>query len=526
MFKMVFGKAKHFKKEWIVYFLLFILLYFCELMIPKVLSQFIDSITQRHARFLLEKYIGIMVLLTLILVISSYYQRKASSKIELKLNHLLLGEVGAVLEQKNYLEVSKMNPSYLNNRLFNDIITVVEFTMNDFMTAMIKIASTAVIILWIAFIQYKLLFIVLFAMLINIIGIFTFNKLVYERGYQYREIHNQYHTENFERLANIKETKIHGWQDQSQLGLDKAFEKLLNQNCKLIKVLAGLDNVSVLSKHLALILTMILGGKLLIDAVITIGEFVLVITYLNMILSYGAYFMKLNQSYQHSKICYDRLMEFYQLEDEPKGNLEISKIEEIVLEGLTFGYPDQEPLFKNYNVTFQKGKIYGIKGRNGEGKSTFIDVLIGLHKYEGHIYYNQTSLHLINQLHMRKEHISIVLQEPKLQKGSVIDNLNRGITFKDDGFEGYCKQFSISHLLSFESAETLSGGEKQKVALMRSFLKKSEVLILDEPTSALDQRGIHQLKELLLELKLSKIVILVSHDEKLNEIMDEIHELC
>ena len=70
-----------------------------------------------------------------------------------------------------------------------------------------------------------------------------------------------------------------------------------------------------------------------------------------------------------------------------------------------------------------------------------------------------------------------------------------------------------------------SGGENQKLSIVKAILKKSEVLIMDEPTSALDIEGTEILKEILMKLKVDKIIILISHEESMEEISDMILDL-
>ncbi len=68
--------------------------------------------------------------------------------------------------------------------------------------------------------------------------------------------------------------------------------------------------------------------------------------------------------------------------------------------------------------------------------------------------------------------------------------------------------------------DTISGGEKQKVSLIRALLKDSHCLILDEPSTYLDEDGMNALKKILYEVKDNKIVIIVTHDDKIREIAD------
>lgn len=83
----------------------------------------------------------------------------------------------------------------------------------------------------------------------------------------------------------------------------------------------------------------------------------------------------------------------------------------------------------------------------------------------------------------------------------------------------------MSTIIKSEDALSLSGGEKQKVSVIRGLLKRSDVLILDEPVSAMDTSGIEILKNELLARRDDKIIIFISHNEELFDIVDEFIEL-
>lgn len=379
----------------------------------------------------------------------------------------------------------------------------------------------------IASINILMLGIVFLALLINILGILILNKLVYKRAYAYRDQNNMYVSANNDRIATIKETKIHAWYDISGEQVDSAFNKLVIKGISLNKVLAVLNNIGHLTKNITLILTMLVGGKLLVDKSITIGQFMLITSYTNMCLANSEFFLKLGQGFQHAKVCFSRLEEFINVEDEKNGGLTVEAIDSIEMKDLSFAYPEKAPLYTHLNLAFNKGKIYCLKGKNGDGKSTLIDLLLGLNdQYEGSIYYNNTEISDIDMRLIRKEKISVILQQPTVQRISVKDNILRGIkNYSLQTLENLCSHFNMSTIIKSDDALSLSGGEKQKVSVIRGLLKQSDVLILDEPVSAMDTSGIEILKNELLARKDDKIIIFISHNEELFDIVDEFVEL-
>jgi ATP-binding cassette subfamily C protein len=361
------------------------------------------------------------------------------------------------------------------------------------------------------------------AMVINIVAIKLLNKRFYKRGYQYREQNSQYISDNNDLITQIKETKIHSWYDISTDRVKLSFKKLLKTGISLNKVLAAINNIGIFSKNITLALTMLLGGFLILNQRITIGDFILITLYTNMCLSYSEYFLKLGQEYQHAKISFDRLEEIFDIEDEENGQINLDKINKIRIEGLEFAYPDSDILISDFTYEFEKGKIYCLKGKNGEGKSTFIDLLLGLDfNYKGIIEYNNSNIRELDMINIRKNQIAVIAQEPRLQRLSVKDNIARGIKeYSEESLNYLVNIFGLQEIIELEEALSLSGGEKQKAAIVRGLLKKSSFLILDEPISALDANSITVLKDELIKQKSNAIIILISHNEEIFDIVDE-----
>lgn len=121
---------------------------------------------------------------------------------------------------------------------------------------------------------------------------------------------------------------------------------------------------------------------------------------------------------------------------------------------------------------------------------------------------------------MRKKYISFMAQDSTLLYShldeSDMDNKIRYLSFS--------KKLKVNNIdltkvsTNFESA--LSGGEKQKVAIVNTLLKMSELIIMDEPTSAMDKESIQALVDILLELKKGRIIIVVTHSKELINIAD------
>lgn len=523
MLKKIYKKSIKYKGLFALVNLLLIVIYASEMIIPYMFSNFIDGVTLSKSFTAIYLPIIVISIALVLLSISSFVRNVCSEYLISKVNNDFLNELDEKLERIPLKETTKENPAYLNQRLFNDIITAVTFAHEKFSVAIIMSISTFVLFILIALTQKIMLIVVAITLLINTFGILIFNKLMYKRGYEYRDLHSLYYSANNDRLDNIKETKTHSWYEISGQEVNKHFKDLLKKGVQLYKVMASISNVGILSKNISLILIILLGGYIFTSGKISIGQLILVSTYANMCLSNTEMFLKLGQNYQHAKICYNRLIEFMEVADEKNGELILDDISTIEVKDLSFGYEESQYLFTSFSFKLSKGNIYCLSGKNGQGKSTLIDLILGLnYDYNGSICFNGHEIKNIDMENARKELISVIQQEPQMQRMSVKNNLFRGLSdINSNEANDYCNMFELTELLDEEDSKTLSGGEKQKISVVRGLIKHSDLLILDEPVSAMDADGITHLKAKLSSIKENKIILFISHNEELFDIVDK-----
>jgi len=158
--------------------------------------------------------------------------------------------------------------------------------------------------------------------------------------------------------------------------------------------------------------------------------------------------------------------------------------------------------------SFQNGSIYTIFGRSGIGKSTLLKAMGSLIPYEGKMLLKRQRFKDYSIDTIRKA-VHYVRQDPKFLPGTAMGNIkyifklksNEHIVFDEDLFNKLLKRLNLKEELLEKDVKNLSGGEKQRLSLIRSLLIKPTFILLDEPTSALDIHTEGQLIDFLQEIK-------------------------
>ncbi len=196
----------------------------------------------------------------------------------------------------------------------------------------------------------------------------------------------------------------------------------------------------------------------------------------------------------------------------------------IRLENVSFGYESGKDVLHGITAEFECGKAYAIVGGSGSGKSTLLHLLMaGSTDYRGKIMLDDTELREIAPEALY-EMMSVIQQNVFVFNASIKDNVSMFRSFPQEELDKAIQHAHLSNLLAErgedylcgENGCGLSGGEKQRISIARSLLKKSSVLLADEVTAALDAQTAHQVSEDILDLTgMTRIVITHTLEEAL-----------
>ena len=212
------------------------------------------------------------------------------------------------------------------------------------------------------------------------------------------------------------------------------------------------------------------------------------------------------------------------------------KINSIQLNKISFSF-DDKIILDNANIEFFKGQFIGIVGETGAGKTTFIDIILGLLKLKsGKILINNQSE--FDNFYSLKGLFGYVPQEIYLSDGSILENITFGEQTKDINYENLYKSIKFAQLEKFVNSQNeklnskvgdrgvrISGGQKQRIGIARALYRNPKVLIMDESTNSLDTDTEENFLKMIKSISEEMIVILVTHKKSSLLFCDKIFEL-
>ncbi|GAK83216.1 ABC-type multidrug transport system [Vibrio ponticus] len=414
----------------------------------------------------------------------------------------------------------------INAHLITDIETIDQFigsTLSKFIISLLTVIGTAGVLLWI---DWRL---GLFILLVNPIVIY-FSRLLGSQVKHLKKRENQ----SFERFQNRLVETLDGIYQLRAANREREFLNELKINANQVRLDAdkyawqseAAGRVSFLLFLLGFELFRAVAMLMVLFSDLTIGQIFAVFGYLWFMLSPVQELLGIQFSWYSAKAALTRINTLLALEEEYRPVSKVNPFSQdqevdVLIEDVTFSYNEETRVLNHLNLHIPAGKKVALVGASGGGKSTLIQLLIGVYRQDsGVIKFNHHTTDDIS-FDVIRDQIAVVLQQPILFNDSLRHNLTLGSHYSDEQLWQALEIAQMQDVIAQlgQGLETqigrngirLSGGQRQRLAIARMMLSDPKFVILDEATSALDTATEAALHRALTQFLNGRTTLIVAH---------------
>jgi ATP-binding cassette subfamily C protein LapB len=342
----------------------------------------------------------------------------------------------------------------------------------------------------------------------------------------------------FETISGLETIKVQAAEGHAQRRWEELSDKASRTAVKSRRVSAVALNWAVFIQQMTSVAVVIVGVYLISEALISMGALIACVILTGRAMAPLAQVSGLLTRMNQSKEALSQLNELMKKEVErPAGKHFISKPSlegRIEFKDVIFHYPGQSvPALNGLNFVIEPGSHVGVIGAVGSGKTTIERLLLNLYQPDsGAVLLDGTDVRQIDPGDLRRS-VGAVQQSPHLFYGSVRDNITMGHETAPE--RAVLRAAELSGVMEFlresqhgldtavgERGESLSGGQRQSVAIARALLYDPPVLVLDEPTASMDPASENRLKKRLESISKNKTTILITHKGAMLSLVDKL----
>jgi len=475
-------------------------------------------------------YIGVILLLTVILrvitVMLSVWQTREFTKIAKDVVYCIRRDLLLRLQRISMAEYEAIGSGEVTSHFVTDLNAVDDFigmTISKFIIAVLSLLGAAVILLWMHW-QLALLILFLNPVVVYFTVVLGKNvKHLKRRENQAFEVFQGALTETLDAIQQIRAANREGYY------LKRVIEKALRIKQDSAAFSWKSDAAGRLSFMVFLIgfdLFRAVSMLMVVFSDLTIGQMMAVFAYLWFMMAPVQEVLNIQYSLYGARAALDRINRLLNLHEEPQypaaenpfsGKRGVS----VSVQDIEFEYRPDEPVLNAVNLEIAAGERVALVGASGGGKSTLVQVLLGLYTPKsGRVCFDGAAVERIG-LGVVREHVATVLQHPVLFNDSVRNNLTLGRDHGDDVLWEALQRAQLKDVIEImpdglesqlgRQGVRLSGGQRQRLAIARMLLSDAQVVIFDEATSALDTETEARLHQALREFLQGRTVLIVAH---------------
>jgi len=408
---------------------------------------------------------------------------------------------------------------------------VLRFTLFSILPTLIEI----IMVTGILFVQFDIRFAVV--TFVTIVGYIAFTFLITEWRIKFRQEMNardsEANTKAIDSLLNYETVKYFGNETHEHERYNYSLRGYEDAAVRSESSLTLLNVGQGVIIGVGLIWVMTMAGQGVVDGIYTIGDFVLVNTFLIQLYLPLSFLGTVYRELKRGMVDMDKMFELTEVDPEvqdlPNAQPLVANAGEIVFDNVCFSYNPDRPILKNVSFTVPSGEMVAIVGPSGAGKSTISRILFRFYDINsGSVKIDRQDIRSVTQDSLRAS-IGIVPQDTVLFNDSIAYNVQYGRPTASLDEVHYAAKMARIHEFVLELPEQyetkvgerglkLSGGEKQRVAIARTILKDPRILLFDEATSALDSHTEQEIQSSLREVSKNRTTLVIAH--RLSTIVD------
>ena len=497
-----------------------------ELVFPYIVRQMLNvEIPQKNLDELFY-WAGILVVLYLInfglLFSINYYGHVMSSGIENDMRRDLFGH----MEKMSFRFFDNARTGQLLSRITSDIVEISELTFkgpNDLLVCTISMLGTIFMMLYLNPYLGSIIGAMLIIKAVHSVFVNRKMKRAFRRS---REKSGEVSAQAEEALSGIRLVKAFA---NEQLELERFMRKsneLLRVRTESFAILSYFSGTITFFTNATNLVVLVCGGMMVANDQLALSDFVAFFLYVNIFMKPVFRLLMFTEMYQRGMAGYHRFNEMMrhkvEIDDAPDAIAAGNIKGRITFEDVTFGYLQDKPVLKHFDLDIAPGEKVAFVGATGAGKTTLASLLLRFYEpTQGRVLLDGVDIRKYKQSYLRN-HVGLVQQDVFLFSDSVNFNIAYGkINASEQEIEQAAKLAAADDFISAlpEGYETkvgergvkLSGGQKQRIAIARAFLKNPPVMVFDEATSALDTKTEKQIQKSLDKLAESRTTLIIAH---------------
>ena len=497
-----------------------------ELLFPYIVRQMLNvQIPQKNIDELLY-WAGILLALYVVnfglLFSINYYGHVMSSGIENDMRRDLFGH----MEKMSFRFFDNARTGQLLSRITSDIVEISELTFkgpNDLLVCTISMLGTIFMMLYLNPYLGSIIGAMLIIKAVHSVFVNRKMKSAFRRS---RAKSGEVSAQAEEALSGIRLVKAFA---NEQLELERFMRKsneLLRVRTESFAILSYFSGTITFFTNATNLVVLVCGGMMVANDQLALSDFVAFFLYVNIFMKPVFRLLMFTEMYQRGMAGYHRFNEMMQhkveIDDAPDAIAAGEIKGRITFENVTFGYLQDKPVLKHFDLDIAPGEKVAFVGATGAGKTTLASLLLRFYEpTQGRVLLDGVDIRKYKQSYLRN-HVGLVPQDVFLFSDYVNFNIAYGkINASEQEIEQAAKLAAADDFISAlpEGYETkvgergvkLSGGQKQRIAIARAFLKNPPVMVFDEATSALDTKTEKQIQKSLDKLAESRTTLIIAH---------------